>query len=133
MSDDLHIDFDLAEDRRFLHNALKKLRGIYRIEITKWRPRRTDPQNRRYWPALVAPFAEFLREQGEPVTDLQAHELLKGKFLRKTWLDKKTGEACDYTRSTTELDVAEFNQYMEQVENWLADFGIIVEEPTHER
>ena len=126
--DELFIDFNEQKDRRFLFAALKKLRGMHRVNIVKNRPRRTDRQNARYWPALVVPFSRFLEEQGEQVTPQQAHELLKRRFLAKTWMDPKTGEALDYTESTTKLDTAEFNEYTEKVENWLADFGIIVEE-----
>ena len=126
--DELHIDFNKESDRTFLYASLRKLRGIYRVNIVKHRPRRTDRQNSRYWPAIVVPFARFLREQGEQVTDQQAHELLKRKFLFRTWMDPKTGEALDYTESTTKLDTAEFNEYTETCENWLADFGIIVQE-----
>lgn len=123
------IDFDDRKDRDCLYMALKRLRGIHRIDIRKYRARRTDPQNRRYWGFVIRAFSAFLAEQGEHFTDLEVHELLKNKFLRKTWVDTKTGEALDYARSTTELDVKEFTDYVEDVENWMADFGIIVEEP----
>ena len=129
MSDEYFVDFDQDKDRNVFAAALRRLRGMYRIEVTKYRPRRTDQQNRRYWPAIVAPFADWLREQGNEFTNLQAHELLKYRFLRKTFVDTKTGEALDYTRSTTELDTAEFKHFMDAAENWLAEFcGIIVPE-----
>ena len=127
---ELLINFNEASDRLTLSSALKRLRGSYRITMVKHRERRSDRQNKRYWPVCVVPFAAFLREQGEQVTDLQAHELIKHRFLRKTWMDPKTGEALDYTQSSAALDLSEFNVFMQDVENWLAEFGIIVPEQT---
>lgn len=124
------IDFNNNAERDGFVIALRRLRGRHRISIVKHRRRRTDRQNRYYWPVFVKSFGDFLREQGENVTDDQAHEMLKHKFLRQTWIDGRTGEALDYTRSTTALDVAEFNQYLDSVALWLADmFGIIVPSP----
>ena len=121
-------DFDVEDDRATLWRTLKRLRGRHRVEIARYRKRRSDQQNRRYWGAIIRAFGDFLRENGESITDLQAHELMKHKFLRRTWVDTKTGEAHDYTRSTAELNTAEFTEYMDDCENWLAEFGIIIEE-----
>ena len=129
MSAEYFVNFDEAHACNVFIIALRRLRGKYRIKITKYRLKRSDKQNKRYWAAIVAQFADWLREQGNEFTNLQAHELLKYRFLRKTFVDTKTGEALDYTRSTTELDTAEFNQFMDAAENWLAEFcGIIVPE-----
>lgn len=124
------IDMSNARESSQFLNGLRRLRGKHRFEFVRYRPRRSDRQNKYYWPCFVVPFADFLRDQGEQVTDLQAHELLKHKFLRQTVVDKRTGEAMDYTRSTTELDTAEFNRFLDDCAAWLADmFGIIVPEP----
>lgn len=129
MADTFYCDFNDTSHVARLHAHLRSLRGIQRIEICQYRERRSDKQNSRYWPCIVAPFADWLREQGDTFTNLQAHELLKHKFLRKTFVDTQSGEALDYTQSTTELDTAEFTHYMEDCENWLAEFcGIIVPE-----
>lgn len=118
-------------------NRMRLLRGKYRIEVTKYRPRRSDRQNRYYWPCFVAPFAEFLRDQGEHVTDEEAHEILKHKFLRKTTIAPTTGEELEYVRpTTTTLTTSEFNEYLDRCAHWLADmFGIEIPDSTdyHER
>jgi hypothetical protein len=72
----------------------------------------------------VHPFAEFLREQGENVTDDDAHQILKTKFLRVVVQDEKAGW-LEYTRSTTSLNTDEFNDYLDRCSAWLFDmFGI---------
>lgn len=105
-----------------------ELRGLYRVEVVRYRPRRSDRQNRYLWPCFVEPFGEFLRAQGEDLTDLEAHGLMKSKFLRKTV--EVGGERMDVVRSTTDLDTAEFNRYLDQLASWLAEmFDIQVPEP----
>jgi hypothetical protein len=132
---DIIIDFSNESERKLLYNELRKARGKNRITISKYRRRRSDRQNRFYWPCAVVPFAEFLREQGEPITNEMAHEMLKMKFLPVVVQDAKAGDLrC--TRSTTELDTQEFNAYLDHVSKFLHDFfGIVTPEPDifHER
>jgi len=130
------INFDEAKDRRRLYGVLKRQRGKCRVEICKYRRRRSDRQNRFYWPCFVHPFASFLREQGEAITDEDAHEILKHRFLRREVVDDKTGEVMPYTKSTTELTTTEFNQYLDLCAAWLNDmFGFVMPDPQdyHER
>ena len=130
MSLSLVIDFNEEPDRAKLWRAMRGLRGRHRVEVALYRPRRSDRQNRFYWPAFVQPFAAFLREQGEGVTENDAHEILKMRFLRKTIVDEKTGEAMDYVGSTTTLTTSEFNEYLDRCAAWLADmFGFIFPDP----
>jgi hypothetical protein len=119
-----------------IRSILMSGKGAIRIEIMEHRPRRTDRQNRYYWPCFVQPLADFLREQGDLTEDEEAHELIKAKFLRKTIVNKKTGEVMEYVGSTTDLTTKEFNEYLDRVAFWLADmFGIVVPDPNvyHER
>ena len=126
----LQIDFGNEAERHLLYKKLRQLRGVHRVEICKWRPRRSDAQNRFMWPCIVKPLGDFLREQGEQVTDDHCHEMLKHKFLRCEYTDSKTGEVITYTKSTTELNTDEFSIYAEQCMQWLAEvFGIICETP----
>jgi hypothetical protein len=129
---ELIADLNDARKRTAIARRINDLRGVYRIEVTRYRPRRSDRQNRYMWPCMVQPFAQFLRDQGEEYTDQQAHELLKAKFLRKTVEIK--GERLDVVGSTTELDTSQFNEYLDKVAAWLADmFDIIVPEPSEYR
>ena len=124
------IDFDDGRAKADLLNRLRGLRGKHRVEIVKYRRRRSDRQNRYYWPCFVAPFGHFMREQGENLTDLQCHEILKRMFLRKTAVNWQTGDAFDFTQSTADLNTHDFNQYLDACAVWLADsLGIIVPDP----
>ena len=111
-------------------NRLRRLEGPYRITVVQYRPRRSDRQNRYYWPCFVGPFADFLRDQGQQVSDDHAHDLIKRKFLHRE-ATRDTGEVIGaYTESTTQLDTAEFNEFLDRVAYWLHDmFGIVVPDP----
>lgn len=129
---ELIIDMDDAVRRTQILNTLRALRGPWRLVWKRYRPRRSDRQNRYYWPCFVQPFAQYLRDQGEHLTELEAHEMLKHKFLRRSV--EANGEHMEYTPSTTELDTGEFNAYLDACAAWLADFfGIVVPEPNEYR
>lgn len=106
--------------------ALSGLQGMHRIEIKRCRPKRSSEQNALYHVARVEPFRQFLREQGHVVSHDTAHELIKNKFLRVPIIDESTGEMLgERTRSTTELNVQEFREFLDQVDAWLhGDLGI---------
>ena len=126
---DIIIDFDDEKERAMLYSKMRGLRGKNRITIAKYRRRRTDRQNRFYWPAFVEPFAQFLRDQGEPITNEMAHEMLKLKFLRVVVPDAKAGD-LECSRSTTTLTTDEFNEYLDRCSQWLNEmFGIVTPEP----
>lgn len=131
MSVELIVDMSNPRERQLVLSKMRDLQGCWRIEMVKYRRRRTDRQNRYYWPCFVEPFSDFLKAQGESVSSLYAHEILKHKFLRKTAVNRETGEAIgEYTRSTTELSTSEFNEYLDQCAAWLLEmFGIQVPEP----
>lgn len=125
---DYIVNLDDPTKRSRVCSRINQLRGLYRIRVTKYKPKRSDRQNRYYWSIFVKSFADFLRDQGEAVTDNDAHEYLKHKFLRKTIT--AGGERQDITRSTTDLTTAEFNTYLDQCAAWLTDmFGIVLPAP----
>lgn len=129
MSTELTIDLSNPREKALILSKIRELQGVYRIDIKKYKKRRTDRQNRYYWPCFVQPFADFLRAQGEPTSDDDAHEMLKMKFLRRS--KEVNGAIVEYTLSTTDLDTQEFNTYLDACAAWLHDyFGIQVPEPT---
>lgn len=133
MSDKISIidDFSNARTKQKTIAQIGALQGIWRIEICKYRPRRTDRQNRWYWPCFCKPFADYLRDQGNDIDDDGAHEILKCKFLSVTIIDKETGREFEFVRSTTTLITSEFNEYLEKCARMLAkDCGIVVPEPS---
>jgi hypothetical protein len=128
----LVLNLDDAATKRQLLTRIGALRRLWRLELVRYRPRRTDRQNRWYWPCIVGAFAQYLNEQDYEVTSPeQAHEILKAKFLTVDVVHKQTGNVLGQrVRSTTELDVEEFTGYAERCRAWLLEFfGIMVPDP----
>ena len=129
MATDLVVDFDNEAERNLLWSKLRGLRGKQRITVKQYRRKRSDIQNSYYWPCFVDPFGQFLRDQGETITNDDAHEMLKLKFLGVVVQDAKAGK-LECSRSTTTLDWQEFNDYLDRCSHWLNEmFGIVTPEP----
>ena len=130
------VNMDNPRDATLFLNQLRRLRGPYRFAVTKHRPRRSDRQNRYYWPCFVHLFAKEMRDQGQHVTDKEAHGMLKYRLLRESKVDHTTGEVFEFILSTASLDTAQFNEYLDRCAVWLNDaLGIIVPDPAdyHEK
>ena len=98
--------------------------GPARITIEKYRPKRTDPQNRYYWSVVVGTVAQHCG-----YTDDEAHEALKWLFLRKRSEDGKPATV----RSTAKLNTQEFEEYLESIKRWAAtDLQIYIPDPNEE-
>ena len=89
-------------------------------EIIPYKKDRTNEQNRYLRGWVYPPIAE---DSGNPVEEV--HELMKLKFLRT----KTTSWKARYVRSTTTLNTAEFAQYIENIRNWMATFGLYIPTP----
>lgn len=114
-----------------LINAIRAMRGVVRVSIVGYRGRRSDRQNRYYWPCFVHPFWEYLHGQGCEYSEETCHGLLKAKFLKREVPNPVTGEVMEFIPSTSSLDTAEFNEYLDKCAHWLSDmFGIQIPEPS---
>lgn len=132
MKEQFVCNFDNVTDKRLVLRRIGTLSGLWRIELVRYRARRTDAQNRYYFGVLVTAFADYLSEQDYEITTREhAHELIKGKFLIVDVVHPTTGESIGRrVRSTTELSVEEFSEYIDRCRAWLLDFfGIIVPDP----
>lgn len=132
MKEQFVCNFDNAADKRMVLRRIGTLSGLWRLELMPYRARRTDAQNRYYWGVLVAAFRDYLNQQDYEITRAeQVHELLKCKLLTVDVANPATGEIIGQrVRSTTELSVEEFTDYVERARAWLLDFfGIIVPDP----
>lgn len=125
-------DLDNDTQRRALLTEIGALRGQWRVELTAYRRRRTDAQNRYYWGVEVALFYAFLRAQDYNITRPEhAHQLIAAKFLTVDVYGPTGVPIAQRIRSTTELSTAEFTDYIERSRVWLQDFfGIVVPDPT---
>jgi len=81
------------------------------LVINNRKPKRTEQQNRYYWGAYLPKIAE---ETGEKDFN-KLHELFKGKFLTMGIVEV-LGEKVRMKKSTTELSISEFCQYIIDIE-----------------
>jgi hypothetical protein len=95
------------------------------------RPRRRHtslPQMRFYRGWVIRLTAERMRDlgtvgpRGAPITDEEVHQMMAGRFLRRTvFVDPDTGECMDVTMSTTQLTTVEMNEYIVSIMKWALD------------
>lgn len=102
-------DFRKKESKQKLFEHLKTLDNVYKVEIKRDRENRSGQQNKYYWGVVIQMISEYTGFLPDEV-----HELLKGKFLKYDKAFKTTGEAFTISRSTTDLDTWEFENYLEQ-------------------
>lgn len=103
----------IVGSKRWYQHCLNKFpdNTIVTLEVHTRKPKRTEQQNRYYW-GVYLPIIS--KETGE--SDLDAlHELFKGKFLTEGIVEV-LGEKVRKKRSTTELGVADFCQFILDIE-----------------
>jgi hypothetical protein len=94
------------------------------VEVTcrKQRTQRSLKQNAAYWAIVVPAIADYCGYEKD-----EAHEALKFRFLRKGEPDA----LLPTSRSTTELTVQEFEDYVRQVRQFAAEtLGLDIPEPS---
>ena len=93
------------------------------VTIQVHKTQRSTDQNNRYWMLL----RKFSEETGHSVDEL--HEIFKHDILgSETMKNPITGEEHMATKGTSNLSVDEFLQYMQRVEQTMADYGVVVPE-----
>ena len=132
MKSDASITVNLSdvETKRRLMQKIGGLQGLWDVTLKQRKRTRSLNQNAYYFAALVAPWTEWLREQsGDPsITSEQAHAELKRAVLgTREIVRKDTGEIIELTRTSHNLDTAEFAEFIEGAARFLAEFaGIVV-------
>lgn len=119
---------DLEQKRRLIYQ-IQKLKGLHEVAIHPRKLTRTLKQNRYYWVAVAAPFAEWLREsQGDSFINTEdAHEMLKWKILGpKEIVSPLTGEVELMPARSRTLDTADFAEFVDKAAAWLAEFCEII-------
>lgn len=94
--------------------------------------KRSLPQNAYYWSCVVPLVKDGLRDLGydDVKSEEDAHEVMKHLFLKHQIGNKNTGEVIELTRSTTSLTKEMFNQFLEDVWKWAAEYlGINIPNP----
>ncbi len=90
---------------------------------------RSNPQNSYYWGVIIKLISEHLGYTTE-----ETHEILKYKFLKIDFeipqKSKAQTELVPISRSTTQLDTKEMEEYLSQVRMWASgDLGVFIPEP----
>lgn len=100
---------------------------IARCPTCKRRHKRSLPQNARLW-AIYTAMSCKLRPGGEVYSPEHYHLYYKQKFLGAVDFKLPNGKVLTIPNSTADLDVAEFNEFMERVEADAAEHGVWLEE-----
>ncbi len=128
------LDLGNPDTNRRCRNWIAARKGLYRVALEPAGNTRTNRQLAYWWPCVVGPYYQFLRENEWPNVncDEDAHDLLRAKFLTiPVQVDPRTGEALAWrTKRTGELTVEEMNTFIEDVRNYLLDeFDIPTDDP----
>lgn len=94
------------------------------VSFQKLEEKRRDVQNRRYW-AIMHEIAEQLKINNQQMTAEVWHEWAKRRFIGVKEIVLPDGEIVILGMTSTELSVAEFSDYMQMVEAWAVDHGVI--------
>jgi hypothetical protein len=90
------------------------------LTLQREKEKRRSAQNRRYW-AILHEMAEQL-----DINDVEAwHEWCKRRFIGVKEVTLPDGEIINIGRSSTDLSVQEFADYMTSIEAWAVDHGVI--------
>jgi hypothetical protein len=110
----------LLDRKQDFHEYLQSLEGqAVELILRKPRMQRSLEANRYYWGVIVALLSEYTGHTAEEVHDGLKHRLL---------LDH-TDPRFPRVRSTTELSVEEFAEYLERCKQLSAEFGLILPDP----
>lgn len=101
-----------------------------RITVEEIKRRRSDKQNRYYWGCLIPMVTEMFLDAGNTIDGEQVHEFLKEHVgALKDTISDPNGVIHTVVRSSTKLTTAEWENYMERIRAWAADFGLLIPTP----
>ena len=95
------------------------------VTVQEHGAKRSRPQNKRYWKALLGEIAANAWVDGRQFSEDAWHEFFKGKFIGL----EETPDGRQVGISTTTLSVAEFSEYMTKIEAYAAEeLGLAIPE-----
>jgi hypothetical protein len=105
-------------NRKRFEADLKEVKDCDVEVIVKKRGKRSSPQNKFYWSAVITTIRLELVRLGNRVDNETVHEFLKEKF-NPVYLYNEDGEViAKVGGSTTKLTKEEFTEYLERVLEW---------------
>lgn len=110
---------------------LRQLEGQWvTITVRARKKRRSLKQNAYYFGVIVPLCGEFMRGYGNRMDDDEVHEWLKehvGKLTK--YVTSPSGVRTKIVRSSRELDTGEWEDYMQDIRAWAADFDLHIPLP----
>lgn len=100
------------------------------ITVRVRRKRRSLKQNRFYFGVILPLAAEFMRDLGNDMDDEEAHNWLKehvGKLVKN--VESPSGVRTRTIRSSRDLTTAEWEDYMQRIRAWAAEFDLMLPLP----
>ena len=107
--------------RNDMVSGLQNLGSGFVQIIIRLAGKRSSPQNRYYWGAMLPIVKEGLKGVGIDMSKEQTHEMLKYRFLKREFVTSD-GHILQSIGSTTELSTKEFNEYIESIQIWSAEY-----------
>jgi hypothetical protein len=98
-----------------------------RCPTCKRRLKRSSEANRRYW-LLLHTISDKLKPQNVQHSPEVWHHWAKMRFLGAEEIKLPNGKTLIMPHSSAELDKAEFQDYMEQLEAWAAEHDVYLDE-----
>ena len=96
-----------------------------RVIVTQDEKKRNELQNARYWKAIVTPIAQHAWVGGRQFDKKVWHEMLADTFGVMIEIPLPNGKVVVRRKSTTEMGVGEFSEYMQKCEAYAAtELGI---------
>ena len=107
--------------RNDMVSGLQNLGSGFVEIIIRLAGKRSTHQNRYYWGAMLPIVKEGLKGVGIEMSKEQTHEMLKYKFIKREFITSD-GDILQIIGSTTELSTKEFNEYIESIQIWSAEY-----------
>lgn len=104
-------------------DSLKSKDGVWFADFEDKR-KRSLPQNSYYWMILTEYIQPGLYEAGwrEIKTKEDAHDFVRGLFLKSKSVNEISGETVERIKSTTELTTSQFSEYLDEIAQWAAEY-----------
>ena len=96
--------------------------------IDKRKKKRSTEQNSSYWLLRVQPVTEWLKEQGNQVSEDDVHYWLKVKFLGYKIIEINNKQV-KVLKSTKDLNTIDFATYMNEIAIYFAPKGLLLKDP----
>lgn len=114
-----------------LSMCLRNMEGKrVRITLEEAKRRRSNNQNAYYWGVVIPIILAMFKDAGNDVDETEVHEYLKEHIGGlKHVMTTPDGIRKSVVTSSTKLTTQEFEDYMEKVRAWAAEFDLIIPLP----